>query len=261
MYQLHFQIKQWTIDKKTNNAIADILPSTRLWNIFTAVFYWISLIFNSRTSDVNAPCRQAIRKNQVYSILTIVPHNLFSVSHVNGVAVIWQIMFQWGSGVSNPSVSFLLIGSSSPSNNTPWPPRYFAVGITSTGNSASKLLLTASHFHHGSPSHDFSGSCHSACNTHHCCSFVPECNTLGYAKIHASPDSKIHGANMRPTWGRLDPGGPHVGPMNLAIWGHLKQMVSLFQVQGLYWWITGLRVIPVTQWRQLLQRTVVLNRE
>ena len=32
------------------------------------------------------------------------------------------------------------------------------------------------------------------------------------------PDSKVHGANMGPNWGRQDPGGPHVGPMNLAIW-------------------------------------------
>ena len=32
------------------------------------------------------------------------------------------------------------------------------------------------------------------------------------------PDSKVHGANMRPIWGRQDPGGPHVGPMNLDIW-------------------------------------------
>ena len=31
------------------------------------------------------------------------------------------------------------------------------------------------------------------------------------------PDSKVHGANMGPIWGRLDPGGPHVGPMNFAI--------------------------------------------
>ena len=31
------------------------------------------------------------------------------------------------------------------------------------------------------------------------------------------PDSKVHGANMGPIWGRQDPGGPHVGPMNLAI--------------------------------------------
>ena len=32
------------------------------------------------------------------------------------------------------------------------------------------------------------------------------------------PDSKFHGANMGPIWGRQDPGGPHVGPMNFAIW-------------------------------------------
>ena len=35
---------------------------------------------------------------------------------------------------------------------------------------------------------------------------------------HDHPDSKIHGANMGPVWGREDPGGPHVGPMNFAIW-------------------------------------------
>ena len=33
------------------------------------------------------------------------------------------------------------------------------------------------------------------------------------------PDSKVHGANMGPIWGWQDPGGPHVGPMNFAIWG------------------------------------------
>ena len=33
------------------------------------------------------------------------------------------------------------------------------------------------------------------------------------------PDIKVHGANMGPIWGRQDPGGPHVGPMDLAIWG------------------------------------------
>ena len=31
------------------------------------------------------------------------------------------------------------------------------------------------------------------------------------------PDSKIHGANMGPIWGRQDPGGPHVGLLNFAI--------------------------------------------
>ena len=33
------------------------------------------------------------------------------------------------------------------------------------------------------------------------------------------PDSKIHGTNVGPTWGRQDPGGPHAGHSNLAIWG------------------------------------------
>ena len=35
---------------------------------------------------------------------------------------------------------------------------------------------------------------------------------------HKIPDSKVHGANMGPIWGRQDPGGPHAGPMNFAIW-------------------------------------------
>ena len=32
------------------------------------------------------------------------------------------------------------------------------------------------------------------------------------------PDSKVHGDNMGPAGGRQDPGGPHVGHTNLAIW-------------------------------------------
>ena len=31
------------------------------------------------------------------------------------------------------------------------------------------------------------------------------------------PDSKVHGANMGPTWVLSVPDAPHVGPMNLAI--------------------------------------------
>ena len=30
-------------------------------------------------------------------------------------------------------------------------------------------------------------------------------------------DNKVHGAQLGPTWGRQDPGGPHMGHMNLAI--------------------------------------------
>ena len=35
--------------------------------------------------------------------------------------------------------------------------------------------------------------------------------------LHPSPDSKIHGANIGPTWVLPAPGGPHVGPKNLAV--------------------------------------------
>ena len=35
------------------------------------------------------------------------------------------------------------------------------------------------------------------------------------------PDSKVHGANMGPIWGRQVPGGHHVGPMKFAIWNGL----------------------------------------
>ena len=34
-----------------------------------------------------------------------------------------------------------------------------------------------------------------------------------------NPDSKVHGANMGPTWALSAPGGPQVGPMKLAIRG------------------------------------------
>ena len=37
--------------------------------------------------------------------------------------------------------------------------------------------------------------------------------------VVSSLDSKVHGANMGPTWVLSAPGGPHVGPMNLAIRG------------------------------------------
>ena len=46
--------------------------------------------------------------------------------------------------------------------------------------------------------------------------------------VAKAPDSKVHGSNMGPIWGRQEPGGPHVllapdgphvGPMNFVIWG------------------------------------------
>ena len=39
--------------------------------------------------------------------------------------------------------------------------------------------------------------------------------------IKHPPENKVRGANMEPIWGRQDPDGPHVDPMNFAIWDHL----------------------------------------
>ena len=44
---------------------------------------------------------------------------------------------------------------------------------------------------------------------------------LPVAPFSNIPNSKVHGANMGPIWGRQDPGGPHVCPMNFAIWDGL----------------------------------------
>ena len=41
---------------------------------------------------------------------------------------------------------------------------------------------------------------------------------IAWHKTGDNLDSKIHGANVGPTWGRQDPGGPHIGHMNFAIW-------------------------------------------
>ena len=57
------------------------------------------------------------------------------------------------------------------------------------------------------------------------------------------PDSKVHGAYRGPTWGRQDPGGPHVGPMNLAIrviHPYRAYLMSHQQIRShLYWWCHG----------------------
>ena len=60
--------------------------------------------------------------------------------------------------------------------------------------------------------------------TQHCC-----CWWVYFMNIHL--DSKAHGANIGPIWGRQDPGGPHVGPMNFAIWApkdHCRSNLTIF---------------------------------
>ena len=64
----------------------------------------------------------------------------------------------------------------------------------------------------------------------------------------AISNSKVHGANMGPIWGRQDPGGAHVDPMNLATWDvisnhgieYIRQRCPCFytpatKLGGVYW--------------------------
>ena len=46
-----------------------------------------------------------------------------------------------------------------------------------------------------------------------------------------NPDSKVHRADMGPTWVLSDPDGPHVGPMNLTI----REMASNADTVSMSW--------------------------
>ena len=48
------------------------------------------------------------------------------------------------------------------------------------------------------------------------------------------PDSKVHGTNMGPIWGRQDPGGPHIGPMNFALWDTSQFPLSVLQPYNMH---------------------------
>ena len=56
--------------------------------------------------------------------------------------------------------------------------------------------------------------------------------TTRQERLGKVPESKVHGAKMGPIWGRQDPGRPHVGHVNLAIWG--TQVLALAQFAGLW---------------------------
>ena len=49
------------------------------------------------------------------------------------------------------------------------------------------------------------------------------------------PDSKVHGAIMGPTWGRQDPCGHHVGPMNLAMRACFNNIMAIVRLPQSQW--------------------------
>ena len=67
--------------------------------------------------------------------------------------------------------------------------------------------------------------------------------TLAVRSKRHVPDSKIHGANMGPTWVLSAPDGPHVGPMNFAIRGSFQtlfhgKLISYYLYGFLEPWMT-----------------------
>ena len=81
------------------------------------------------------------------------------------------------------------------------------------------------------------------------------------------PDNKVHEANMGPIWGRRDPGGPHVGPMNVAIWDDISHDdVIKWTHFPRYWpFVRGIYQSPVnsphkSQWRGALMFTLICTR-
>ena len=63
--------------------------------------------------------------------------------------------------------------------------------------------------------------------------------------LHYVTDSKVHGANMKPTWVLSDPDGPHVDPMNLAIRGRTVkslQFSSKLSTRKPHLWVADLQM-------------------
>ena len=59
--------------------------------------------------------------------------------------------------------------------------------------------------------------------------------SLSDCKHKMIPDSKVHGANVGPTWVRQDPGVPQVGPMDFAIRDGVMGYCNAFHIPGALW--------------------------
>ena len=75
--------------------------------------------------------------------------------------------------------------------------------------------------------------------------------------VNNVPDSKVHGANMGSIWDRQDLGGPHVDPMNLAIWGTYIFVTVVFLPLGMNM-MTFARRIMVNQYDEIKCRMKLL---
>ena len=63
------------------------------------------------------------------------------------------------------------------------------------------------------------------------------------------PDSKVHGANMGPTWVLSAPDGPHISPMNFAI-----RLVNIMPVEALEMqrnWSSATTARTISDWQEV----------
>ena len=76
------------------------------------------------------------------------------------------------------------------------------------------------------------------------------CNSWDVLQKIMIPDNKVNGANMGPIWGRQDPGGPHVGPMNFAMWDSMpggEALLVIITYKKFFTW-SGLQWQLQTPW-------------
>ena len=75
--------------------------------------------------------------------------------------------------------------------------------------------------------------------------FIFHIKRYHYLSRKWNPNNKVHGDNMGPTWVLPVPCGPHVGPMNLAIWDNLevRWMVLSYAIQKhlCHWQVSQLK--------------------
>ena len=69
------------------------------------------------------------------------------------------------------------------------------------------------------------------------------------------PDSKVHGANMGPTWVLSAPDGPHIGPMNIAV----KELKLYSGNPGVYRGMDSRRDSRTARWKRWIQYTSSLT--
>ena len=108
-----------------------------------------------------------------------------------------------------PIVAVFRAGVCSQPTYVPWWFNLFALNCYLPGYRPSVIVYSAKYSCDGcNMFFDTSNWCMST--TLSCLEYIPW-------NMH-TPDSNVHGANMGPIWGRQGPCGPHVGPMNFAIW-------------------------------------------